>query len=108
MEQEGGINCAGITGLTDGTYQIIETKAPAGYNMISTPISFTVANANANFTKSDTVIYVVADNTLKIGNTSGTELPSTGAAGTQIYTVTGIFLIALAGVILVSRKKRKV
>ena len=41
-----------------------------------------------------------------IGNTPGVELPSTGGSGTLTYTLTGIFLITLAGVLLVSRKRK--
>ena len=76
--------------------------------MLSAPIGFTVENGKATFETSDTVVYVIADNTLKNGNTPGTQLPSTGGSGTMIYTIVGAFLIALAGVLLVSRRKRKV
>ena len=58
---------------------------------------------------------VSADTTLppsaKVGienkYTAGTPLPSTGGSGTLIYTIVGAFLIAVAGVLLVSRRKRK-
>ena len=38
--------------------------------------------------------------------TEGTELPATGGSGTLIYTVAGLMLITLAGVLLVARKRR--
>jgi len=34
------------------------------------------------------------------------ELPSTGGSGTLIYTVAGLALITLAGVLLITRKRR--
>ncbi len=75
---------------------------------VAAPIGFTVENGKATFETSDTVVYVIADNTLKIGNTPGTQFSSTGGSGTLIYTIVGTFLIAVAGVLLVSRRKRKV
>ena len=39
--------------------------------------------------------------------TPGIELPATGGSGTQIYAIAGIVLIVLAGVLLVSRRKRR-
>ncbi|MBQ3278878.1 MAG: Cna B-type domain-containing protein [Clostridia bacterium] len=38
--------------------------------------------------------------------TAGVELPSTGGSGTLIYTVAGLALITLAGVLLTTRKRR--
>jgi len=38
--------------------------------------------------------------------TPGVELPSTGGSGTLIYTVVGLALITLAGVLLITRKRR--
>ena len=39
--------------------------------------------------------------------TPGTALPSTGGSGTLIYTAGGLALVLIAGVLLISRKKRK-
>jgi len=36
----------------------------------------------------------------------GVELPATGGSGTVIYTVSGLVLALLAGVILLSRKRK--
>ena len=38
--------------------------------------------------------------------TAGVELPATGGPGTTIYTVAGLMLITLAGVLLVMRRRR--
>jgi LPXTG-motif cell wall-anchored protein len=37
---------------------------------------------------------------------AGAELPATGGSGTLIFTITGIFLITLAGTLLVARKRK--
>ena len=104
-----------VHNLIDGTYRLEETKVPAGFIGMNGSIIFTIEGGTVNspnLTDITTIRYAPKDNetpaTITVGNTAGTELPSTGGSGTLIYTITGIFLIALAGVILVSRKKRKV
>ena len=51
--------------------------------------------------ESDTYIITVKNN-------PGTVLPGTGGSGTLMYTIAGLAMVLLAGVILVSRRKRKV
>ena len=36
----------------------------------------------------------------------GVELPATGGSGAEIYTVAGLMLITLAGVLMVMRRRR--
>ncbi len=101
-----------ITGLTDGTYRLTETKAPAGYILLSSPLTFVVEEGVITSDNRDgtTFIYTEkndsAPDTYKIKNTPGAELPATGGSGTLIYTITGIFLITLAGTLLVARKRK--
>lgn len=99
--------------LTDGTYQLNEEVVPAGYNSINGPITFTITNGevvepDAWKAEGSLVKYKPIDSadTIVIGNTPGVELPSTGGSGTLIYTLTGIFLITLAGTLLVARKRK--
>ena len=96
-----------VEGLTDGTYRLTETKAPAGYIMLSTPVEFTVENGTVIFTNSGTVTYTKETGTFTIGNSAGSELPHTGGPGTLLYTVSGLMLVGLAGVLIVWRKRRK-
>ena len=102
--------------LTDGNYKLIETKAPDGYIRAQTPeLEFTVTDGviTPDIAADGFVIDylpVSQENdtpTVTIGNTPGVELPSTGGNGTLIYTVAGMALIVLAGVLLVSRRRRK-
>lgn len=85
-----------LCGLAYGTYYLVETKAPAGYNLLSNPVTVTVG------TDSYTEDYAV-----RVANSSEPVLPATGGIGTLVFTITGLVLIGAAGALLVfSRKKR--
>ena len=81
-----------IYGLAYGDYYLVETKAPAGYNLLSA-LTKIVIDA-----ESHTDAKVV-----KILNNSGMELPETGGMGTTIFMTAG--LILGAGVLLVTRRR---
>ena len=93
-------------GLTDGSYQLIETQAPTGYYALSAEIRFTVTNGAVNFTNTEYVEYDLANKTFKVGNKAGAELPATGGRGTALYTFLGLMIILLAGGLLVYNKRR--
>ncbi len=84
----------GIYGLAYGTYYILETKAPAGYNPMEEPKVITI---DANSHK--------AENAVVVENTGGSILPSTGGVGTTLFTVIGFALMAAAVLLLVVRKR---
>lgn len=84
-----------IYGLVEGEYYLVETKAPAGYNLPGKPITITI---DENSHKDENVITVV--------NVSGAMLPETGGVGTAVFTVPGLML-ALAAAVLLLQKKRK-
>ena len=84
-----------ICGLAYGTYYLVETKAPAGYNLLTGPVEL-VIDATSH----------TADRVVQVLNRSGVELPDTGGVGTVIFTVTGLALMAAAGVLLVMKKRR--
>jgi fimbrial isopeptide formation D2 family protein/LPXTG-motif cell wall-anchored protein len=116
-----------VIGLDDGTYSLVEIKAPKGYNTID-PITLVVKGTTANgkdytdelantasnaLTKLElTVNGEVAEGDTSKGivettveNNSGATLPSTGGIGTTIFYVLGGLLIAGAGIVLVARRK---
>ena len=64
---------AEVRGLKDGTYTLIETKAPAGYNLLSKAIEVVIAGSNSDAT---TLTYKV-----DVGNSTGSLLPGTGGIG---------------------------
>ncbi len=85
-----------INGLDAGTYYLKETEAPSGY------------------VKADTVLEIIlpekadAETNLASVDFANAPIPSTGGAGTTMFTVVGVCILLAAGVIFViSRKKRK-
>lgn len=84
-------------GLADGTYYLVETKAPAGYNQLKDPVTVPVKGSDT-----DTVKLTV---TATVENQAGTLLPSTGGMGTTIFYVLGAVLVVGAGVLLVTKKR---
>ena len=84
---------ASFEGLADGTYYLVETKAPAGYNQLTGPVEVPV-NGETQLTATATV-----------KNQAGTLLPSTGGMGTTIFYVLGFVLVVGAGVLLVTKKR---
>ena len=90
-----------IEGLDSDTYYLIEKTAPAGYNVLSGPVTV-VINDKGEVTYNGT-----STGTVKVLNQSGTELPSTGGMGTTIFYVLGGVLMAGAFVLLVVRKRMR-
>ena len=99
-----------LTHLPDGTYQIREITAPAGYNLLTDPISFVIENGllKQSETASEVVTLDPANKTVTIYNTAGIELPETGGMGTLMTTMSGmaLMLIALGYLILVKRREK--
>ena len=88
-----------VIGLKDGTYTLIETKAPAGYNLLSETIEVVVAGSNSDATK---LTYKV-----DVGNSTGSLLPGTGGIGTRIFYIAGAALLLGAVVVLLVKKFKK-
>ena len=83
-------------GLANGTYYLVETKAPAGYNRLEEPYKVEVKGGTTEAELSVTA---------KVANSTGTTLPSTGGMGTTIFYVLGFVLVVGAGVLLVTKKR---
>lgn len=102
-----------IKGLDDAVdYYLYETKAPAGYNLLSEPVHFVISASYAadgsNYTSvTVTVGAAAASDTLSanVVNKSGSTLPETGGIGTTIFYVLGSLLVVGAGVVLITRKR---
>ena len=99
-----------LTHLLDGTYQLTEITAPAGYNLLTDPISFVIENGQLKNpeTAPEVVKLDSANKTVIIYNTAGIELPETGGMGTLMTTMSGmaLMLIALGYLILVKRREK--
>ena len=86
---------ASFTGLVNGTYTLVETTVPTGYNKAAdSTVTIADTDFNANVSASATVV-----------NNQGTELPSTGGIGTTIFYVVGSILVVAAGVLLITKKR---
>ena len=103
-----------IEGLNEGTYYLEETEAPAGYNKLTEPIEVEITATTSATSGSETVQYKnssetsytpATDATVKVLNSAGTQLPSTGGIGTTLFYVIGGVLMAVAAVLLVTKKR---
>lgn len=103
-----------IEGLNVGTYYLEETEAPAGYNKLTEPIEVEITATTSVTSGSETVQYknlsessytLATDATVKVLNNAGTQLPSTGGIGTTLFYVIGGGLMAVAAVLLVTKKR---
>lgn len=95
----------GLKGTT--TYYLKEIEAPKGYNELENAFEFTIASANISSNLSETSNkWVEGKSTgIHIINKAGTTLPSTGGMGTTVFYVVGGGLMAVAVVLLVTKKR---
>ena len=120
-----------FTGIDDGTYVLVETAVPTGYNAWAAK-KFTVTASHTDgaapalesltgtdpfagsawsgaveMTKKDNTKYntVSGEMYTEIENKSGAELPSTGGIGTTIFYILGAILVLGAGIVLVTRRR---
>ena len=91
---------ASFDGLANGIYHLVETKAPAGYNLLKQPYTVKVNEKNTPVTSVDQLTA-----TATVTNKTGAVLPSTGGMGTTVFYVLGAVLVVGAGVLLVTKKR---
>lgn len=93
-------NVAAFKGLADGTYSLVESVVPAGYNAIG-DTSVTINDAS----KTDALKDGNLKQSVTIKNQAGSVLPSTGGMGTTLFYLLGAVLVIGAGVVLVTRRR---
>lgn len=101
-----------INGLDDATvYYLYETKAPAGYNRLTAAVRFEITATYSDAGDSCTNVTATVNNdkqpsvSVSVRNNKGSTLPSTGGIGTTIFYVIGGGLMAVAAVLLVTKKR---
>lgn len=126
-DDEGHIN---VVGIDDGAYELVEVKAPNGYNSLHEAVPVTIISAlnddgtyfyikdngsaaYLGMTKSEDLeekmARVVSDDGMylvDIANNKGIELPQTGGAGTMILYIASGALILAGGAYFVLRKPK--
>ena len=84
-------------GLAGKTYWLQETKAPDGYNKLTTRQEVTFIEEEDPASGSFVDVTVV--------NEAGALLPSTGGMGTTVIYIIGAVLVIGAGIVLVVRRR---
>lgn len=116
-----------VIGLDEGTYYLKETKAPAGYNLLSSPITVVINATDVHNVEYDgtnasselTAIEITVNGTANSGdpdtgtvsatveNNSGSVLPETGGIGTTIFYVGGAIIVAGTVILLIVKRRMK-
>lgn len=115
-----------FSGLNAGTYTLVESEAPAGYNIDPNEYTIVIANDEGKPTFETPGWNVTMDGTDKsvrdeeinnangftvatkqITNRKGIILPATGGIGTVLFYTIGSLLIGGAAVLFVTKKKKQ-
>lgn len=88
-----------IEGLnSDKTYYLEETKAPDGYNKLTSRVKVELNKKTGSGTTA-----TIELTTVNVVNKTGSELPSTGGVGTVLFISIGTIMILGFGVLLVTK-----
>ena len=98
-----------VNGLAEGTYYLVETEAPAGFNKLTAPIEIKITKS-ADADVNNWTLYkdgtVEGDKIIDIENSTGSLLPSTGGTGVIVFA--GVAILLVFGVVVsFIRDKRK-
>lgn len=110
-----------IGSILPGEYRLVETEAPAGYTAAGSAVQIFVtannvsamqSNAESIVSRKDSEHWVDGQDEenwqIRVWNSSGVVLPSTGGRGTRIFTILGALMILGAGVMLFCRRKAQI
>lgn len=96
-----------LNGLAAGTYWLVETAAPAGYNKLTAPIEVVITQNGENKLEwtVESAGQPVVDKIINIENVSGTLLPETGGMGTVLFTVVAVVMILGVAISFIRSRK---
>lgn len=86
---------ATIEGLDKDSYKLKEVVIPEGYNKLTSPVEFRV-NGKTNVT-------IIERTLVNVINYTGSELPETGGIGTKLFITSGLSLVLICGLVLVTK-----
>ena len=99
-----------VNGLAEGTYYLVETKAPDGFNKLTAPIVVKITKS----TDTDVNNWTISkdgtneeDKIIDVENSTGSLLPSTGGMGTIAFTVVAALLVLGVAVSFIRDRKRE-
>ncbi|MBR1814880.1 MAG: LPXTG cell wall anchor domain-containing protein [Lachnospiraceae bacterium] len=100
-----------LSNLPDGTYRLREVYVPDGYINTLPYIEFKLENrAMTVVTTSEKLVFTPGSGNalalLKITNTPGMALPSTGGQGTNMFYLLGLLLVTVSGTGFAMTKRR--
>lgn len=99
-----------VNGLAEGTYYLVETKAPDGFNKLTAPIVIKITKSTTGneedwtLSKNDVK---EEDKIIDVENSTGSMLPSTGGMGTIAFTVVAALLLLGVAVSFIRDRKRE-
>ena len=99
-----------VNGLAEGTYYLVETKAPDGFNKLTAPIVIKITKSTTGneedwtLSKNDVK---EEDKIIDVENSTGSMLPSTGGMGTIAFTVVAALLLLGVAVSFIRDRKKE-
>ena len=96
-----------VNGLAAGTYYLVETEAPAGYNKLTAPIKVEITKTGDETWTISKDGTEESDKIIDVENSTGSILPSTGGMGTIAFAVVAAILVFGVAVSFIRDKKRE-